>query len=320
MSYNKFARNVSSHEEWKIVDRFDSTYWSGLDAQVYFDNVLLNETIQINYVVSEQIRPYYGYASYTAQRIHHGARIIQGEITMNYKRDGYLFSLLNYIRMNNDADPLLPIPSAPGDGSPIKYSNETYGPALWEQIKDEGLSGKVVNEIVSKSKKQTIDEATINRQVPVVLKNFGMFETRTEGFDINIIFGANLDSAKALRWLDDDNYDISAAYQGDSWIIQEPQGVVASTGIKLIGVSLAGVAKNVVDDGRPLLETYSFQAKDVMILKNIDSAAKTSSRSNVNSEHNLKPPVNTDKSKYNSNNAGRIGRTEVPKDGIEWEY
>ena len=36
---NTFGRVNSLHEEWKIVDKFDSAYWSGLDTQVYINNI-----------------------------------------------------------------------------------------------------------------------------------------------------------------------------------------------------------------------------------------------------------------------------------------
>ena len=36
-----------SGEEWRVVDRFDSSYWSGRDVCYYFNNIKLDEVIQL---------------------------------------------------------------------------------------------------------------------------------------------------------------------------------------------------------------------------------------------------------------------------------
>lgn len=296
-----FSRNSSTHEEWKIVDKFDSTYWSGQDVQIYANNIRLDEAIQVNYVISEQIRPYYSYDSYVANRIHHGARIIQGEISMNFKRDGYLFSLINLLRTQDQSNIWLPHNSITTDGStenvPIKYNNTPFGPTLWEQIKGD-LSPDMANTLANMAKES--NETIVNSRESSVQTRGGLFETKLQGFDINIVFGANLDSAQTLRIKNDHSYDVEAAdayYQQSE--VSEAAGVIASTGIKLIGVSIAGLARALNDDGRPIIETYSFQARDIVILKNVDPSKPAD-------QGTLVPPITFEKQGQSGN--GHIGQ------------
>jgi len=308
---NTFGRINSTHEEWKIVDKFDSAYWSGLDAQIYFNNILINEALQINYMVSEQVRPYFGYASHVASRIHHGARIVQGEITMNYKRDGYLFSLLNLIRQQQSkdiwlADQGISSTASPEARAPVAYNNTPYGPDLWDQIKTTGLPGNVAKEIAL-NKYRASRESVVNSREAIILQSRGAFETKLEGFDINITFGANLSAAHSLRWLDGDDFELDPinSLYADGWVVQNSDGVIASTGIKLIGVSIGGLSKTINDDGRPIVETYAFQAKDIVVLKNVDTRDETSRKAGLNA---LQSPVSSAKDPIHNYSNGVIGQ------------
>lgn len=301
--YNAFARNNTTHEDWKVIDKFDSTYWSGLDSQVYFDNILINEAIQLSYVVSEQIRPYFGYASYVANRIHHGARIIQGELSMNFKRDGYLFSLLRTIQ-SQERGSLETSNSSISVGEPekqfpVKPFEGSFAAQIWDSLNNTGLPGNTAKEIVKKGKK--LNEGDVNRVRPTIVKSESIFETRLDGFDIHITFGSNLSAARSLRWIGSDEYDLQGidAQYGEGRVVQEPAGILASTGLKIKGVSIGGVAKTINDDGRPLIETYSFQAKDIEILHPIDH---TNSRTSSTRSGMLQSPI----SKHTS--ASRTGQ------------
>lgn len=284
MDYNGFSRQPNNHEEWKLVDQFNSAYWSGLDVQIYANNILLTEAIQVNYIVTEQVRPYYGYASYIPDRLYHGSRIIQGELSLNFKRDGYLFSLLDLLRNQREENVWLPTspPSKEASNSmseirpPNPYTTNAWGPQSVSKIKGI-IDPKVAKDLVDRKKAAT-NEATVNSRYEAnVPSRAGMFETKTEGFDINIIFGANLNSGMTLRFLSDDSYIADGVDSGfaDGAVLQtdaNKQGIVASTGIKLIGISIMGLARSINDDGRPIIETYTFQARDVQILKNSDPA------------------------------------------------
>ncbi len=289
MKYDNFSRQPNSSEEWKIVDRFNSAYWSGLDVQVYAGNLLLSDAIQVNYVITEQVRPYYGYASYIPDRLYHGTRIIQGEISMNFKKDGYLFSMIKMLREQDKSNIWLPSsPSSQVQANsmseirpPAPFNNNAWGPQVSDKLKLEGLDPKVAKDLVMR-KKQAASESILNenRFRPDVGSRRGMFETKVEGFDLNIIFGANLNSGMTLRYMEDDTWQNERdPHTYDGAVIQDEgnlAGIVPGTGIKLIGVSIMGIARSVNDDGRPIIETYTFQARDVQVLRNEDIPNGTS--------------------------------------------
>lgn len=304
-TYNSFARVGSNHEEWKIVDSFNSAYWSGLDSQIYANNILLDEAIQVSYMVSEQIRPYYGYSSYTPNRIHHGARIIQGEITMNFKRDGQLFALLNLLRTNTVAgfsDNSTQYSAAPEDRVPVVFDNSPFGSEVWSQITSEGISPEVAKSMEVKYK----TSRSTGKSTPVIQESGGLFETKKGGFDLSIIFGANLSAAQVLRSDGTADNILEAQYQ-DGVVLQGEHQVISSTGIRIIGVSIAGLAKTITDDGRPLVETYSFQAKDVVILKGVNRTAPSSTGV-------LKSPVKDSGDATNDYSNGQIGGSDLRRE------
>lgn len=294
MSYNAFARQPDSHEEWKLIDSFNSTYWNGLDAKVYINNILLDEQIQVSYSIMEQVRPYYAYSSYVVDRMHHGARIIQGEITSNFKKDGFLFALLDILRKNTNE---FPAKESNNKLDPLPFTNTVYGPQAWEKIRTEGLNPQLVKDIANRTRAARGSE--IPPEVAPIQLKAGMFETLREGFDINIIFGSYINSGKLLEFKTDEvvlqreNLAFrEEPYYIDGATIAAPSNASVGTGIKIIGVSFMGLSRVINDDGRPLNETFSFQARDIQILKNIDS--KQSKGATLN---NGKVVTDTDESK-----------------------
>lgn len=316
--YNQFARQSNDHEDWKIVDKFDSTYWSGLDVQVYANNILLDEAIQVSYVINEQVRPYYGYASYVPDRLYHGARIIQGELTLNFKKDGYLFSLVNLLINQDPKNIWLPTGKAVGPTPsvqtgvvgdvrpPIDYDQTPYGPQLWEQIKTNGIDPTVARRMVDARVKASSTTA-VNKYSPNIHQKAGLFQTKENGFDLNVIFGGDLSASQTLKYADDGSFQTDngeyAFRQGR--VIQEAKAKVASTGIKIIGVSIAGLARTINDDGRPIMETYSFFAKDIQILRNVGTAVSTTLNaeqpSDTASNAVITPPVRIQKTQTSVN-------------------
>jgi hypothetical protein len=293
------------HEQWKILDKFDSTYWSGLDVQLYANNVALGEALQLSYIINEQVRPYYGYSSYVPDRIYHGSRLIQGEISLNFKRDGYIFSLLKLLSQQDSDDVWLPSAyrtstAVHGAQKPIDFSNTPYGPQLWEQIVDNELTPEQIKAITKKVEYGS--ETTVNTYSPDINTSQGVFETRAEGFDLNIVFGGSLSSTQTLRALEEGDYSLEAYREWEGAIAPVIGALPTSTGLKIIGVSIMNVARTIADDGRPVVETYSFQAKDIVVLKNVGNTREGTS---------IKPPVK--KTAEDANTQGFIGpNTGIP--------
>lgn len=278
---NKFSGSTTTQEEWKLTDQFDSAYWSGLDVQIYAGNTQLNEAIQVSYAISEQVRPYYGYSDYTPARMYHGARIIQGEISLNFKRDGFIFSLINQLS-NQSANNLslasqgATVTDTTGSNArsvvttPVDFTNAAWGPAganLISQIQSGQIPGNTLSNMAANyTASSTTAYSPKGQYKPNIQENKGIFETHIRGFDLSVIFGANLNSAQTLTFQDGSTYKSTTSTPTPAAAPQNNPGVPTGGGIKLIGVELAGLARTINDDGRPLIETYSFTARDVVIL------------------------------------------------------
>lgn len=263
-----------NQEVWKLVDQFDSTYWSGNDAFYYIDNIQLDDVIQMSYQVSEKVQPYYGYASYTADRIYHGNRLITGELSINFKRDGYLYSILRMVRDGDSRSVSRPKTQNQTSKAPTMGKNDVPGADqdTAAQIIRNLDNPQVARDYVAKFKRQSLNENSVSPGISStqIRGDRSIFETTRQAFDLTILFGADLAQGQLLRIDNTGNYirdgvtfqERSSMFDLDS----PPQNTLPGGGLRLIGVEIMGAARAQNDDGRPIPETYQFIAKDVRIL------------------------------------------------------
>lgn len=257
-----------NREEYKIVDQFDSSYWTGLNMDVYLGRVHAPEVIQISYQVVETVKPYWGYASYVPHRLHHGSRVVQGELSMNFKRFGYMFSLIRVLKEKEDQRAAVKESSSETLGSdgtwysnPVVFANQPWGPDSNTSFSTEQFNGDQLAKYVKDRKRtQFLTESNVNSYAPRVARNAGMYEVAPEGFNLSIVFGGNIPQPVALRFVSD-----SEMYTAESGVVQESSidPHIIGTGLMLVGVSIMANPVTINDDGRPVMETYSFMARDV---------------------------------------------------------
>jgi len=89
---------------WIVTGEFDSTYYSGLDVSVYFNNIYIDEAVALQYQELEQVKPVFSYADYTPRRFSHGSRMIQGTFTINFKDSGYITKILQRLANEEGTD------------------------------------------------------------------------------------------------------------------------------------------------------------------------------------------------------------------------
>lgn len=78
-------------------------YFSGIDAEIYFGDVYVDETVAINFTVQQQVLPLYGYNSYIYDDISLGSRLVQGQFTINFTEAGYMYKVLDtLVAINNN--------------------------------------------------------------------------------------------------------------------------------------------------------------------------------------------------------------------------
>lgn len=73
-------------------------YFSSLDAEIYFGDILIDEIIEIAYDVSENVMPIYGYNSQTFDTLVTGTRLIQGQFTINFTKSGWVVECINKLK------------------------------------------------------------------------------------------------------------------------------------------------------------------------------------------------------------------------------
>lgn len=70
-------------------------YFSGIDAEIYFEDVFIDETVQIAFNVQQQVMPLYGYNSYVYDDIALGSRLVSGQFTINFTKSNYMYQVLD---------------------------------------------------------------------------------------------------------------------------------------------------------------------------------------------------------------------------------
>ncbi len=262
-----------SREPWKLIGQFETTDWSGLDADYFIDRIKVPEVIQCNYQVFERLMPYWGYADRVPDRIYHGTRMIAGEITVNYTREGYLYALLDSIRSgqsikSDNSGPKVTITSKPTKNSATQSSTKVSGGsssslvALATQLQDP----KTAREFVKRIKQESLSDLDLigTLDLAQITSSRSVFDTN-RGFNLTIVFGADAKHTQTLRFNNTGQYTRDGAvtsvpqFPGDLDQAKRAPG----TGIRILGVEIGTSAKSIGDDGRPLVETYTFQAKDI---------------------------------------------------------
>jgi len=265
-------RTEALQENWKLVDEFDTAYWSGLDAHIYINDIFLDEALQLNYQILEQLRPYYNYASYVPNRIYHGARLISGELSLNFKREGFIFSLLSNIGKGLQTS--FSTYASQNDVAPYSLdlstiSTDSSGAISQAEIK--ALKAKKsANQFNTYS---SVDDAT-------VYNTRGMFENPGQELEIKVVFGTPLSNGRKIVWQSETNYYLDNNVDEDPTGFKD--GITTANGIKLIGVHFQSRGTSITDDGRAIAETYSFMARNIQILKVSDITGNTANPNTVN--------------------------------------
>lgn len=254
------TRFQEGEQLWKTVDEYYQTYWSGLDARVYAGNVLLDEIVALQYELQEAVLPVFSYASYTFTDALHGARRIQGMFTMNFKREGYLFELLRQLEKRTSVvggnETNAPDESAFRLASRGNATVEDFT-ALVNKGTAHSERNKLTPESVQRLKdvSSAFEEAIWGRvEIPKALDprttpSRARFET-AQDFDLHIHFGS-----REPLLNETDRRARKAAPDED---------LVVATYTRLVGVHLTGVGRVLDDSGRPIMESYSFIAKDAL--------------------------------------------------------
>ena len=256
---------------WKTVDEYNSTYWSGLDARIYANDVFLDEIVTLQYELQEATLPLFSYADYTYRDVAHGSRRVTGAFVINFKRSGYLFDLLTQLEKGTT----FPAAST-GDPTDRAFQLAAAGNATVEDFIALTSTGKTqaggrrrldpklvtdtitafraaVSKTAPQSGKPKTPSATEQAAAQYLAGNKPRYDLGRD-FNLRISFGSNRRDAEPAA--------VRQAFQNGSFHNVPYSGEV-HTESQLVGVEITGVSQLIDDSGRPILESYAYIARDV---------------------------------------------------------
>jgi hypothetical protein len=250
---------------------YDNDYFSGAQVGIYIGDVLVDEVTSISFAVNQTRTPLYGYASTLFDDMAKGHVIVQGQFTVNFKEAGYLWLILHRYRALVKGKNDHPFRTK---GKPAEYETKKTIEAIINGDLlpgEEQVSGALAREAVlslsgfSSIQRFQRDLAGTGPGVGLAENIFEVFENAIwhEGngtsFGVEGVGELNFNRNRRTDEPELNPFDIFMAFgdfTGDDRIHH--------TIHKLKDVYLLGSSKQIVIDGTPIQEAYSFIARDLV--------------------------------------------------------
>lgn len=143
-------------------------YFSGTNAEIFFNNLYIDEASSIEFLVNQSTMLIYGYNSYVYDSVAKGSRMIQGNFTINFTNSCYMYNVLNTLQTLENKGKLPVSSSGPlwnkGFDIYLSYGNNTSNPTKADseqiiklldvhltgsQTKTSGKTGDPIEEVYS---------------------------------------------------------------------------------------------------------------------------------------------------------------------------
>jgi hypothetical protein len=267
---------------------YNIEYFSGSQASIYIGDVLVDEVTSINYQVSQSRTPLYGYADQLFRDVSKGVVLVQGSFSVNFKEAGYLWLVLNrYRELVRNQPSLMAQVGQPGfagsTGDPLvdanieKLVNGELGTADRNAMLQDALAdmndpatdvaetnATIVSALASPGAGDLLGFSSARRSLGNTTgaeSVFEAFENRIWGeASVGLDRNQNLESED--RRADDPDlnpFDIFVTF-GDYGGSDHHNHTVQ----KITNVHILGTSKQIVIDGQPIQEVYSFIARNVV--------------------------------------------------------
>jgi len=268
---------------------YNNDYFSGAQVAVYIGDVLVDEVTSISFAVSQSRAPLYGYASMLFDGVSKGNVLVQGEFSINFKEAGYLWLILNRYRelikgKKGSFSPFRKVPEGGGTGEAavdktiemLVNGDVKLTPEYLAQINEVAAraaredNAKLLGKELLNVKAGLAGYSSQQRTVGAMGKAEHIFETfenyvwgpQKNGRTVNIPGGVGTIDVGANRRPDEpalNPFDIYVAF-GD--YVDDDR--IHHTVQRISQVHLVGQSKQVVIDGQPIQEVYSFFARDLI--------------------------------------------------------
>ncbi|MGI4814859.1 MAG: hypothetical protein ACRYGG_16215, partial [Janthinobacterium lividum] len=81
--------------EWIYPNNSQGKYLTGTQARIYIGNLFIDEIDTLYYAFNNNRIPVYGYSSANVDAFGQGRRLVQGQLSVNFVSEGYLFTVLS---------------------------------------------------------------------------------------------------------------------------------------------------------------------------------------------------------------------------------
>lgn len=256
---------------------FPEEYFSGADLSIYVGDVFVSEVNRLQFALTQQIRPIYGYNSYTYDALAVGNRIVQGSFAINFTEPYYLEKLLARaygLDMPEERPVALPGP----ESIPTRKLLDDL--AFWGIISQEDVDSNqipdwVMVEIATGAQNHPVIRSIIQGLNDLFLvpqpvnqvnkqKSTPFFRER---FDLLIVYGDMPHFGTYAAVLPGENGQVYYAdYTGKPEYLSAAQRYLRELGPRqmLVELQITGVSCQTDVSGQPVEEVYSFVAKDLV--------------------------------------------------------
>lgn len=249
-------------------------YFSGAQVGVFIGDVLIDEVTSISYEIFQNRKPLYGYADTLFRAVSKGQVLVQGQFTINFKEAGYLWLVLNHYKEMIKGSPGLL-------ATPFNNSQSIEDLNIEKLINGEPKTADrmkalaAISEQVAKELKDPDPGLVRARKEQLAFGSLGGFassgraaggvgqaESMFEMFEDKIWKSDRFSLDEDDRRADDPDlnpFDIYLSYgdfAGDNRINHTIR--------KLSNVHILGSGQQIVIDGQPIQESYSFIAQNIV--------------------------------------------------------
>ena len=243
------------------IQRFEYNldYYSGAQAAVFFEDVLIDEVTSLQWTVQQNKVPIYGYASQTFDEMAKGTIIVQGSFSINFVEAGYLWATLDRLRQRGQTQREDPNTTAMRAG----WQTDMQAQHIMKWMDDNidgfrkvGLSDYNQQEVMNNWFEWFKDTDSNPHKQDIVSYINDYIWGPTPGLGETRINDNDLTDQRRTDRKELNGFDIYLSFSHDS--------AYTGTVHKIQEVHLTGKAQTVVIDENPIQEVYSFYAKNVI--------------------------------------------------------
>lgn len=97
MAKNQIAQGQVYTRQTTEYQLFPEEYFAAADVKIYFGDIWQDDITGLSFMLSEKVRPVYGYASKTWDYVMRGKRLVEGQFRIAFREAGYLYTIMDHL-------------------------------------------------------------------------------------------------------------------------------------------------------------------------------------------------------------------------------